>query len=745
MKPEPIVNLELALSHGLTSEEYERVCSILGRVPTYTELGIYSVMWSEHCSYKNSIALLKTLPRSGGKLLLSAGEENAGLVDIGDGLAVAFKIESHNHPSAVEPYQGAATGVGGILRDIFTMGARPIAALNSLRFGNLEDPRSRHLFKHVVKGIGDYGNSFGVPTVAGEVYFDKCYAGNPLVNAMAVGIVKHSEVASATAKGKGNSVIVVGSSTGRDGIHGATFASEEISEKSETKRPSVQVGDPFTEKLLLEATLEVIRAGYIVGIQDMGAAGITCSTTEMSAKGESGMDIDLDKVPIRESGMTAYEIMLSESQERMLLVSKPDCENKIKAVFEKWDLHSVVIGKVTDDGFVTVHQAGELKARVPARTLVLGGGAPVYSREVAEPAYLKETRRFDPTKLSEPHDMTGVLMTLLATPNIASKKWIYEQYDHMVRTNTVVLPGSDAAVVRIKGTHKLLAIKTDCNGRYVYLNPKRGTEIAVAEAARNVACSGAMPLGITNCLNFGNPYKPEIYWQFKEAIAGMSNACKIFGTPVTGGNVSFYNESPTTSVYPTPVIGMVGLIEGEEHVMTSDFKKPGDLILLVGSNRGDISGSQYLHTIHGFCAGDVPYCDLHEEFRLQQFLCDIASYSLAASAHDVSDGGLAVALAESCMASSVGLGCDVTLPLVNTRFDFIAFGEDQGRVVLSASAGKVAKIKKAAKKHELILSEIGVVTEKNSLNISGRIALGVGKAREIYNGAIEELLADTIV
>jgi phosphoribosylformylglycinamidine synthase len=745
MKLEPIVNLELALSHGLTAEEYERVCSILGRIPSYTELGIYSVMWSEHCSYKNSIALLKTLPRSGGKLLVSAGEENAGLVDIGDGLAVAFKIESHNHPSAVEPYQGAATGVGGILRDIFTMGARPIAALNSLRFGNLEDLRSRHLFKHVVKGIGDYGNSFGVPTVAGEVYFDPCYAGNPLVNAMAVGIVKHSEVASATAKGNGNSVILVGSSTGRDGIHGATFASEEISEKSEAKRPSVQVGDPFTEKLLLEATLEVIRAGYIVGIQDMGAAGITCSTTEMSAKGKSGMDIDLDKVPIRESGMTAYEIMLSESQERMLLVSKPACEEKIKAVFEKWDLHSVVIGKVTGDGFMTVHQHGELKARVPAESLVLGGGAPVYIRKVAEPAYLNETRRFDASTLPEPQNMTDVLGKLLATPNIASKKWVYEQYDHMVRTNTVVLPGSDAAVIRIKGTNKLLAMKTDCNGRYVYLNPRKGTEIAVAEAARNVACSGATSLGITNCLNFGNPYKPEIYWQFKEAIAGMANACRIFGTPVTGGNVSFYNESPATSVYPTPVIGMVGLIEGEDHVMTSEFKQPGDLILLVGTNRGDISGSQYLQSIHGICAGDAPYCDLAEEYRLQQFLIDLASQSLAASAHDVSDGGIAVTLAESCMASSEGLGCNVTLPeLNNVRFDFAAFGEDQGRVVLSANPMNTAKINAAAKKHDLIVSEVGVVTEKSFINISGKIVLEVGKAREIYNEAIRELLADPL-
>ena len=561
MDTEPEVTEELAIQHGLTEEEYGWILHILGRTPSYTELGIFSVMWSEHCSYKNSIALLKTLPRSGGRLLVSAGEENAGLVDIGDGLAVAFKIESHNHPSAVEPYQGAATGVGGIMRDIFTMGARPIASLNSLRFGELTDDQARQLFRGVVKGIGDYGNSFGVPTVAGEVYFDKSYQGNPLVNAMAVGIVKHSEIASATSKGIGNPIMIVGSSTGKDGIHGATFASEEISEKSESKRPSVQVGDPFTEKILLEATLEVIKADLLVGIQDMGAAGITCSTTEMSAKGKSGMHINLDKVPVREQDMSAYQIMLSESQERMLLAVKKGCEKKVTEIFEKWDLHSVVIGEVTDDGLVKIFKNNILKAEVPAESLVLGGGAPVYIRETKRPSYIVNRTHIDFGSLKEPQDLNDVTLRLLGNPNIASKRWVFEQYDSMVRTGTRVGPNSDAAVVRVDGTNKFLAMKTDCNSRYVYLNPKKGAEIAVAEAARNVICSGAKPIGITNCLNFGNPYKPESYWQFKEAVEGIAHACRVFETPVTGGNVSFYNENPLGAIYPTPVIGMVGLIE----------------------------------------------------------------------------------------------------------------------------------------------------------------------------------------
>ncbi len=579
---EPQVNLDIAKEHGLTDEEFERVKNILGRVPTFTELGIFSVMWSEHCSYKNSIALLKTLPRSGGRLLVGAGEENAGLVDIGDGLAVAFKIESHNHPSAVEPYQGAATGVGGIMRDIFTMGARPIASLNSLRFGSLKDARTRFLFDGVVKGIGDYGNCLGIPTVAGEVYFDESYQGNPLVNAMSVGIVDKKHVASAVAKGEGNPVMIVGSSTGRDGIHGATFASEEISEKSEAKRPSVQVGDPFTEKLLLEASLEIVKNGWLIGIQDMGAAGIACSTSEMSAKGEAGLNINLSKVPLREKGMTAYEIMLSESQERMLCCVKKGYEDKVKEVLTKWDLHCEIIGEVTNDGLLHINYEGEEKAVIPSYELVLGGGAPVYNRETKEPKYLKDTRAFDFSSLREPNSIQDTFIKIFSSPNIASKKWVYEQYDSMVRTNTIVGPGpSDSAVIFLKGTNKALAMKTDCNSRYVYLNPKEGAKIAVAESARNIVCSGGIPLAITNCLNFGNPYKPEVYWQFTEAIDGMGEACRFFDTPVTGGNVSFYNESPNVAVYPTPTIGMVGLIEDVKNVTTSNFKNDDDLIYVI--------------------------------------------------------------------------------------------------------------------------------------------------------------------
>lgn len=685
---EPDVTLELAIEHGLNEEEYEKICKILGRTPNFTELGIFSVMWSEHCSYKNSIALLKTLPRSGGKLLVGAGEENAGLVDIGDGLAVAFKIESHNHPSAVEPYQGAATGVGGIMRDIFTMGARPIASLNSLRFGSLKDARTRYLFDGVVKGIGDYGNSFGVPTVAGEVYFDECYQGNPLINAMAVGIVKIGQSASATAEGEGNPVMIVGSSTGRDGIHGATFASVEISEESEAKRTSVQVGDPFTEKLLLEASLEIIREDLIVGIQDMGAAGISCSTSEMSAKGKSGMKIDLTKVPLREAGMSAYEIMLSESQERMLVVAKKGWEDRVKEIFEKWDLHCEIIGTVTTDGKLDIEYLGEKKAELPAYELVLGGGAPVYFRETAEPEYLFETRNYQLNELPQPENLSETFLKVFSSPNIVSKKWVYEQYDSMVRTNTVVGPGCDAAVIRIKGTEKALAVKTDCNGRYVYLNPKEGTKIAVAESARNVVCSGGVPLAITNCLNFGNPYKPEIYWQFSKAIEGMGEACRYFDTPVTGGNVSFYNESPDASVYPTPVIGMVGLIEDHENIMTSYFKNEDDLIYLIGEDFEEIGGSEYLKVIHKVVAGEPPKIDLEKEKQLHKIVLELINKKLINSAHDVSDGGIITALAECCVLNEAKpLGAEISLD-VATREDFTFFSESQSRVIVSVSPEK---------------------------------------------------------
>jgi phosphoribosylformylglycinamidine synthase len=737
---DPIVNLELAKELGLTEDEYNLVIKILGRIPTYTELGIYSVMWSEHCSYKSSILEIKKLPRSGGRLLVSAGEENAGLVDIGDGLAVAFKIESHNHPSAVEPYQGAATGVGGILRDIFTMGARPIAALNSLRFGEISTPlsppfgkggksdlsdggfnRTRYLFKNVVKGIGDYGNCFGVPTVSGEIYFDDSYKDNPLVNAMAVGIVKTDQVAKAVAKGEGNPVFIVGSSTGRDGIHGATFASEEISEKSESKRPSVQVGDPFTEKLLMEASLELIKSGTIIGMQDMGAAGITCSTSEMSAKGNAGMEINLDLVPVREESMSAYEIMLSESQERMLVVIEKGKEGTAKQIFDKWDLNCVEIGTVTNDGRLKVHYKGKLVADVPAETLVLGGGAPVYVRESKEPEYLKTIKQFDYSSLKEPKDLNEVLLKLLSSPNIANKNWVYEQYDTQVRTNTVILPGGDASVMRIKDTNKALSMKTDCNGRYVYLNPYKGGLIAVCESARNVACTGAEPVAVTNCLNFGNPYKPEVFHMFREAVRGIGDACRVLNTPVTGGNVSFYNESPDYAVYPTPVIGMMGIMDDIKHVTTSYFKDKDDIIAVIGTplnppftkggTRGvdGIGGSEYLKLIHGKVAGDAPDIDPEFEKSLQKTLLYLIRKDLIKSAHDISDGGFAVALSECCVINRKNfIGCEVNFEY-NGRKDFALFNEAQSRIIISFDKKSSGEIEKICNENNITFSILGKI------------------------------------
>ena len=738
-RQEPEVNLQLVLDHGLTEEEFERIKKILERIPSFTELGIFSVMWSEHCSYKNSIDLLKTLPRSGGRLLVGAGEENAGLIDIGDGLAVAFKIESHNHPSAVEPYQGAATGVGGIMRDVFTMGARPIASLNSLRFGSLKNARTRFLFEGVVKGIGDYGNSFGVPTVAGEVYFDESYQDNPLVNAMAVGIVKKEHVASATAKGNGNKIMIVGSSTGRDGIHGATFASEEISEKSEAKRPSVQVGDPFTEKLLLEASLEIIRNGWLIGIQDMGAAGIACSTSEMSAKGKSGMIVDLDKVPLREDGMTAYEIMLSESQERMLCIVKPGFEEKVKEVFAKWDLNCETIGDVTNEPFLKIFRDGELKAEIPPFELVLGGGAPVYVRETKEPGYLKSIKAFDFSSLTEPKDLNEVFEKVISSPNIASKKWVYEQYDSMVRTNTIIGPGCDAAVVYLKDTNKALVMKTDCNGRYVYLNPKEGTKIAVAEAARNIVCSGGIPLGVTNCLNFGNPYKPEIYWQFKQAIEGMGEACRFFDTPVTGGNVSFYNESPNTAVYPTPTIGMVGLIEGLEKVTTSFFKNNGNLIYILGEDFEELGGSEYLKLIHNKVVGDSPRLDLIVEKKLHDSLLQLIEKKIILSAHDVSEGGIICALAECCIVNEENpMGAEVIIP-IKTREDFSLFSESQSRIIVSLNQNNKNEFEKFLKDKKQPFTFLGK-TGGNQLKINGKINVSLDKLVDLYFNTISRIM-----
>lgn len=746
MISEPIVDLNLALELGLTKDEYHRILDILDRIPTYTELGIFSVMWSEHCSYKNSILQIKTLPRSGGKLLVSAGEENAGLVDIGDGLAVAFKIESHNHPSAVEPYQGAATGIGGILRDIFTMGARPVAALNSLRFGKIDDvdvdsisTRSKFLFKNVVKGIGDYGNCFGVPTVSGEIYFEECYQDNPLVNAMAVGIVKHNQTASATAAGIGNPVFIVGSSTGKDGIHGATFASVEISEESESKRPSVQVGDPFTEKLLLEATLEVIRSGAVVGIQDMGAAGITCSSSEMSAKGRCGMEINLDKVPLRDENMSAYEIMLSESQERMLLVAHIGKEKIVKDIFNKWDLNCVEIGKVISEDRIKIFYKDKLEADIPANVLVLGGGAPVYIRETKKPEYLDETSSFDQNKIHEHADYNEVLLKLLSSPNITNKRWVYEQYDSQVRTNTSLMPGGDASVIRIKGTNKGLAMKTDCNGKYSYLNPYLGGMIAVCESARNVVCTGAVPLAITNCLNFGDPYNPEMYYQFVECVRGMGDACRFLGTPVTGGNVSFYNLSKDYAVFPTPTIGMVGLIEDISKMMTSYFKNENDDIYVIGKDLHEIGGSEYLSRIHKTVKGDAPQLSLSNEKNLHEFVLKAVNKGLIKSAHDISDGGLAVALAECCiMGNRKSLGCEIFISTV-ARKDFALFSESQSRIIISAGMENKHKILDLAEKNDLYIELIGK-TGGSLLRINNFIELEIDNIKDSYYNSIHKLM-----
>ncbi|MFK7848384.1 MAG: phosphoribosylformylglycinamidine synthase subunit PurL [Rhodothermales bacterium] len=752
MKPqEPEVNLALAKDHGLTEEEYRWVVDELGRTPSFVELGIYSVMWSEHCSYKNSITELKKLPRDGECLLVEAGEENAGLVDVGDGLAVAFKIESHNHPSAVEPYQGAATGVGGIQRDIFTMGARPICSLNSLRFGSLSEPRVRYLLDGVVRGIGDYGNSFGVPTVGGEIYFDASYEGNPLVNAMSVGIVKVGETVSAIAEGNGNLVYIVGSATGRDGIHGATFASEEISEESEAKRPSVQVGDPFTEKLLLEASLEIIQKNLLVGMQDMGAAGITCSSCEMSAKGNCGMVLHLENVPIREAGMTPYEIMLSESQERMLVVCESKSAKELEAVFEKWDLHAVQIGHVTDEERVKVYWHGELVADVPGQHLVLGGGAPVYTRETTKPGYLEATQGFDFAQITDLDEdkAASTLTTLLGSPNIASKRWVFEQYDSLVRTNTVVGPGaSDAAVVRIKGTEKGLAVKTDCNGRYVYLNPRKGGQIAVAEAARNVVCVGGKPLAITNCLNFGNPYKPDVYWVFKEAVGGMGDACRAFNTPVTGGNVSFYNENPEGAVFPTPTIGMLGLIDNIDNHVTATFKNEGDIIFLLTPDgwmhKNDIGGSEYLSWIHKKTEGDAPHFDLAEEVAVQNALLKLIEKKVVKSAHDISDGGLATCLAENVIFSE-GLGASVALEVdPSIRLDAVLFGEAQSRILFTVSKEDAPEVAGMLSAMAVSAHKLGVVNSgglRVKYNKRAIIELSHETLNTPYETAIPDMMA----
>lgn len=737
---EPAADQKTAVSFGLSPEEYRRILEIMGWTPSYTELGIFSVLWSEHCSYKNSKPLLKLFPTKAPQVLQGPGE-NAGILDIGDGLAVAMKVESHNHPSAIEPYQGAATGIGGILRDVFTMGARPIALMDPLYFGELDDPHVRHLFSGVVSGIADYGNCVGIPTIGGQVYFDESYTTNPLVNVLALGLVEHGKIVRGVASGEGNAILAVGATTGRDGIHGATFASEELSEGSQAKRPSVQIGDPFTKKLLLEATLELIDSGLAVGIQDMGAAGLTSSSIEMASRGGSGIELDVSKVPLREKGMTPYEIMLSESQERMVVVAPPQNVGKIKQIFDKWELNCAEIGRVTNDGRVRVKWGEKIYADIPVKYLV--DEAPVYERESREPSYLAELNDFDQNSIVEPKDYNKTLISLLAAPSIASKRWAYQQYDHQVRTNTVVLPGSDAAVLRIRGTGKAIALSTDCNGRYVYLNPFDGGAIAVAEAARNLACSGARPLGITNCLNFGNPYKPEVFYQMKKAVEGMAKACRVLEAPVISGNVSLYNESRTHSVYPTPLVGMVGLIEKLEHITTQWFKDEGDQVFLAGdlSRKPDIGGSEYLKAIHGKVAGRCPAIDLDRERALHEFLLEAIKRGLVESAHDCSEGGLACCLAECCISGPEGrmIGARVDLDQLTGRPDFMLFCENQTRIVISAKEGSEAELKEMAVERGVELMRIGTVGG-DLFVIEGLVEVPVEKLREAWEGAIPKLM-----
>ncbi len=733
------ITAQTAKELRLTEEEFELIKQKLGRIPNFNELCCFSAMWSEHCSYKNSIKWLKTLPREGKKMLVKAGEENAGLMDIGDGYGVVFKIESHNHPSAIEPFQGAATGVGGIHRDIFTMGARPIASLNSLRFGKLTETKTQHLLAGVVHGIGHYGNCFGVPTVGGEIYFEECYHTNPLVNAMSVGVLKNGETISATSGNvKGNPVFFVGSATGKDGIGGASFASGDITEDSAEDLPAVQVGDPFQEKKLLEACLEVIKTNALVGMQDMGAAGIICSTAEMSAKAGAGMRIDLDKVPTRQKNMKAWELLLSESQERMLMVVQKGKEEIVKKVFEKWDLPCSEIGEVTTGGLLQFYMNGVLEAEVPAHELVLGGGAPQYEREFKEPSYLETNKKFDGSKIAVPTDLKNIAEQLIEIPNIASKRWVYEQYDSMVGAGTASTNApSDAAVVVAKPTNKGLALTTDCNSRYVFADPYKGAMIAVAEAARNIVCSGGHPLGITNCLNFGNPYNPEVYYQFVHAIKGMGDACRKFDTPVTGGNVSFYNQSPDGAVYPTPTIGMVGIMDSVDAKMTMDFKNAGDTILLIGSSKDDISSSEYLHKIHRVENSPAPHFELEEEFVLQKAISQLIHDKLINSAHDVSEGGLFITLIESSF--NKNLGFDINTDN-NIRKDAYLFGEAQSRVVVSVSDKHFASVKNVLASMNIPFEKLGTVT-KETILIDGDNWGTITKWKEKYDNAIGNLLA----
>ena len=733
--------LEQAQEMGLRPEEFDRIIEILGRTPNFCELSIFGVMWSEHCSYKNSIVWLKTLPKEGPHMLVEAGEENAGLVDIGDGLACCFKIESHNHPSALEPYQGAATGVGGINRDIFTMGARPVAQLNSLRFGNVELDRTKWLVKGVTKGIGDYGNAFGIPIVGGEVFFDDCYNTNPLVNAFSAGIMKKGDMISATSSGVGNPVFIVGSRTGKDGIHGASFASKDISADSIDDLPAVQVGDPFQEKLLLEATLELAKTDAVVGMQDMGAAGITCSSNEMSAAGKHGMELWLDKVPTRQNDMKDWEILLSESQERMLVVVEKGKEDIVNAIFDKWDLSCEEIGVVTKGERVKYYMYGELVADVPCDDLVLGGGAPVYHREYTEPAYFEQWKKFNIDSIAEPTDLVEVAKYLAGHENIASKRWVYEQYDSMVGTvNMSTNYPTDAAIVNLKGTDKALAMTVDCNARMVNANPEEGCAMAVAEAARNIVCSGGVPSAITNCLNFGNPYNPEVYWQFVGAIKGMSKACLKFKTPVTGGNVSFYNQSAIKGtevpVFPTPTIGMLGIVEDKKHITSLAFKGKSDLIYLIGDSINDISSSEYLASYHGFKESSTPEFDLDIEYDMQQTLISLIRKGTIESAHDVADGGLFMTLLESSFTNNLGFEI---ISSSEVREDAFLFGEAPSRVVVSVTETGEDAFLDALKDSKTPFMLLGHVTQ-GKLVVDDKDFGMVAEYKEIYNNSLAEKL-----
>ena len=736
-----LATLEQAQEMGLLPAEFEKIKEILGRTPNFCELSVFGVMWSEHCSYKNSIKWLKTLPKTGPHMLVEAGEENAGLVDIGNGLACCFKIESHNHPSALEPYQGAATGVGGINRDIFTMGARPVAQLNSLRFGNIKLDRTKWLVKGVVKGIGDYGNAFGIPIVGGEVFFDDCYNTNPLVNAFSAGIMKKGEMISATSSGVGNPVFIVGSRTGKDGIHGASFASKDITEDSANDLPAVQVGDPFQEKLLLEATLELGKTDAVVGMQDMGAAGITCSSNEMSAAGKHGMIIHLDKVPTRQKDMKDWEILLSESQERMLVVVEKGKEDIVNAIFNKWDLSCEQIGEVTPGDRVKYYMHGELVGDLPCDDLVLGGGAPVYEREYTEPAYYQQYKKFDINNVEQPTDLVEVAKFLTAHQNIASKRWVYEQYDSMVGTiNMSTNYPTDAGIVNLKGTDKALAMTVDCNARMVNADPEEGCAMAVAEAARNIVCSGGVPSAITNCLNFGNPYNPEVYWQFVGAIKGMTKACKKFNTPVTGGNVSFYNQSAVEGtevpVFPTPTIGMLGIVEDKKHITSLAFKGKSDLIYLLGKCENDISSSEYLASFHGVKESPAPNFDLDVEYELQQTIIKLIRAGVIESTHDIADGGLFITLLESAMYKN--LGFDIT-SCCEVRVDALLFGEAPSRVVVSVCETTEGKFLDLLKNSHTPYMLLGHVT-KGDIRIDDTSFGDIAEYKELYDNSLAEKL-----